>query len=138
MRLAIYYPIHFIGIFLLFLTIGGMCIYVRNGGEKSENPSRKFLAITHGIALVMVIVGGMGLMKFYGAFNPMPSWIIIKICIWLILGFSSMIIYKLPKLSTLFLFIFLALGAFAGLTAKFKSLDFYNTMLNQNAEQPSN
>lgn len=138
MRLAIYYPIHFIGIFLLFLTIGGMCIYAKNGGEKKDNPSRKFLAITHGIALLLVITGGMGLMKFYGVFNPMPTWIIVKLCIWLIFGFSSMIIYKAPKFATLFLFIFLALGAFAGLTAKFKSLDFYNAMLNQNAEQSSN
>ncbi|MCM8532854.1 MAG: hypothetical protein NE330_16925, partial [Lentisphaeraceae bacterium] len=103
MRLAIYYPIHFIGIFLLFLAVGGMCLYARNGGEKADNPSRKFLAITHGIALLMVIVGGMGLMTAYQIHKPqMPAWIIIKMVIWLFFGFSSMLIYKFPKLSTVF------------------------------------
>ena len=86
----------------------------------------------------MIIIGGMGLMKFYGAFNPMPAWIIIKMCIWLVFGFSSLLIYKLPKFATLFLFIFMLLGAFAGLTAKFKSIDFYKSMLTQDVEQSSN
>lgn len=138
MRLALYYPIHFIGIFLMLLTIGGMCIYCRNGGEKKENPSRKFLAIVHGISLLLIIVGGMGLMKFYGVFNPMPAWIIIKLCIWLIFGFSSLIIYKFPKFATLFLFLFMLLAALAGLTAKFKSFDYYKSMLKTNVEQSSN
>ena len=139
MRLAIYYPVHFIGIFLLFLTIGGMCLYARNGGEKKDNPSRKFLAITHGVALLLIIIGGMGLMTAYQFHKPhMPAWIIIKMCIWLVFGFSSMLIYKLPKFATLFLFIFMLLGVFAGLTAKFKSIDLYKSMFTQNVEQSSN
>ncbi len=138
MRYAIYYPVHFIGIFLLLLSIGGMCIYCRNGGEKKDNPSRKFLAITHGIALLMVIIGGMGLMKVLEAFNPMPTWILIKLSIWLVFALSSLLIYKIPKLSTLFLFLFLLLATFAGMTAKFKSLEAYKSFFKVNAEQSSN
>ena len=127
MRLAIYYPIHFIGIFLLFMCIGAMCIHVRNGGDKKENPSRKFLAITHGVALLLVMTGGMGLMTAYSYFNPIPTFVIIKLVIWLILGFSSLLIYKLPQLSTLFFFIFVALGALAGLSAHFKFWSVYTS-----------
>lgn len=124
MRLAIYYPIHFIGVFLLFLAIGGMCLYVRNGGSKEDNPSRKFLAIIHGISLVMVIIGGMGLMTAYQIHKPsMPVWIYLKMAIWLFFGFSSLLIYKLPKLSTVFLIIFVLLGAFAGISAKFRGIE---------------
>ncbi len=138
MRYAIYYPIHFIGIFLLLLSIGGMCIYCRNGGAKKDNPSRKFLAITHGIALLMVILGGMGLMKALHAFNPMPTWILVKLSIWVIFSLSSLLIYKIPKLSTLFLFLFLLLAVFAGMTAKFKSIEVYKSFFKSNVEQPTN
>jgi uncharacterized membrane protein SirB2 len=125
-RIAIYYPIHFIGIFLLFLAIGGMCISCRNGFEKKDNPSKKFLAITHGIALLMIVIGGMGLMTGYQYHvGGMPGWIILKLVIWVIFGCSSLIIYKLPKFATVTLFAFLALVAFSGMTAKFKSVDYY-------------
>lgn len=131
MKLAIYYPIHFIGIFLLFLAVGGMCLYARNGGSKDENPSKKFLAITHGVALLMVIIGGMGLMTVYQIHKPqMPAWIIIKMCIWLFFGFSSMLIYKYPKFSSVFLIIFILLGAFAGLSAKFRGIENYLNLFN--------
>ena len=132
-RIAIYYPIHFIGIFLLFLAIGGMCISCRNGVEKKDNPSRKFLAITHGIALLMVIIGGMGLMTgfmYHKAAGGMPPWIILKLVIWVIFGCSSLIIYKLPKLATVTFFIFMALGAFAALAAKFQSFTGYSNYFN--------
>ena len=130
-RYAIYYPIHFIGIFLTFMCIGAMCIYCKNGGTKEENPSRKFLAITHGFSLLLVIVGGMGLMKATGAaVNGFPAWINIKMAIWLIVGMSSMIIYKKPQLSTLWFFLYSLLGILAGLTAKFKSLEGYLNYFN--------
>ena len=108
------------------MCIGAMCIYCKNGGEKDNNPSRKFLAITHGISLLMVMIGGMGLMKATGAaVNGFPAWINLKLVIWLIVGMSSMVIYKKPKLATLWFFIYASLGIFAGLTAKFKSFEGY-------------
>ena len=149
MRFAIYYPLHFIGIFLLFLAIGGMCISCRNGLSKEENPSRKFLAITHGVALLIIIIGGMGLMKATGAMIPnedgstsMPAWIILKMVLWLVFGCSSIIIYKQPKLASVFLFFFMALGTFAGLTAKFKSWTAFSSFFSspaveEPAEQPT-
>jgi hypothetical protein len=123
MRFAIYYPIHFFGIFLVFMSIGAMCLYVRNGGLKENNPSRKFLAISHGVGLLFIMTGGMGLMKA-GGFGFQP-FILFKLCIWLIVGSSSMIIYKKPKLATVFFFFFCVLGLLAGLAGKFKSFDVY-------------
>jgi cytochrome c553 len=130
-RYAIYYPIHFIGIFLLFMCIGATCIHVSNGGTKADNKSRKLLGICHGVALLMVIVGGMGLIKAtFAVSNGFPAWIIIKLAIWLILGASSLIIYKQPKYSTAFFFIFSLLGIIAALAAKFKFLSVYTGYFN--------
>ena len=130
MRVAIYYPIHFFGIFLLFMSLGAMCVYCRNGGTKEDNPSRKFLAITHGVGLLLSIVGGMGLMKAYAyAQGGFPGWITFKLCVWLVFGMATMLVYKMPKKATLFFFIFCLLGFFAGLAAKFKSFEVYNSFL---------
>jgi uncharacterized membrane protein SirB2 len=126
LRYALYYPTHFLGIFMTFMCIGAMCIYCKNGGSKEDNPSRKFLAIIHGIGLLLLIIGGMGLMKATGAAaNGFPTWILIKLCVWIIVGMSSMVIYKKPQFSTLWFFLYCSLGVFAGLTAKFKSLDYF-------------
>jgi cytochrome c553 len=130
-RYAIYYPIHFIGIFLTFICIGGICVHVKNGGTKEDNKSRKLLAITHGVALLLTIIGGMGLMKAtHAATNGFPLWIILKLVIWVILGASSLIIYKLPKLATIFFFSFTLLGIFAALLAKFKFLSIFTGYFN--------
>ena len=136
-KVALYYPIHIVGILLLFLAIGGMCVCIRNGLDKKENPSRKFLAITHGVALLMIITGGMGLMtaNLYHV-GGMPTWIIIKLVIWVIFGCSSLIIYKMPKFATAAFFTFLLLGVFAGMTAKFKTVEFYKNNLNTPAPVP--
>jgi uncharacterized membrane protein SirB2 len=126
MRYALYYPIHFTGIFLLFMSLGAICLHCMNGGTKENNPSRKFLAALHGVGLLLTIVGGMGLMKAVGAASGgMPAWIILKMFLWLILGSASMIVYKQPGKARLFFFLFCAMGILAALTAKFKSLDFF-------------
>ena len=126
MRYAIYYPIHFLGIFLLFMSLGAMCIYCRNGGTKEDNPSRKFLAITHGVGLFLSILGGMGLMAVLQySKGGMPAWIVAKLVIWLILGMASMMVYKAPKKATFFFFLFCVLGLLAGLSAKFKSFEAF-------------
>ena len=128
MRVPIYFPIHFLGIFLLFMSLGAMCVYCRNGGTKEDNPSRKFLASMHGLGLLLTIIGGMGLMKAFAvSANGMPAWIIVKLCIWLFLGMASMLVYKFPKRATLFFFLFCFCGCLAGLAAWFKSLDVFLT-----------
>jgi len=126
MRVGIYYPIHFLGIFLLFMSLGALCIHCRNGGNKQDNPSRKLLAITHGVGLLLSIIGGMGLMKAYALTeNGFPAWIMLKMTIWLILGSSTLLVYKYPKKASFFFFSFCALGFFAATAAKFKTFEFF-------------
>jgi hypothetical protein len=90
MNYEIYRLIHFAGIFTLFLAFGYLL-----AGPKST----KAAAMGHGIGLLLILLGGFGMqakMKdvyqvAYG--SGFPTWLILKIVIWLALG-GSMVLLK--------------------------------------------
>ena len=53
-----YKLIHLLGIFMTFVSLGGVLLYVLNNGTKVDNRWRKTVAITHGIGLFLVLLGG--------------------------------------------------------------------------------
>ena len=83
MNYETYRIIHFIGLFTLMFAFGSLFT-----GEKST----KAAAIGHGIGLVLILFGGFGMMgvlstgykSSYG--TAMPTWLILKIVIWLMFG----------------------------------------------------
>lgn len=99
----IYRILHLGGIFFLFAALGGMVLAQRAGAVSPS--TRKLASITHGIALVVILVAGFGLFKYVGvAHNPgtWPLWVWGKFAIWLLFGAALMLIRKKPQLSTLF------------------------------------
>ena len=106
---AIYKLIHYLGIFFLLSGLGGLIF--------AEKDKIKLAGISHGIGLLLVLLGGFGMQaKMHIGF---PSWFIVKIAIWLILG-ASLVIAKrqlLPPVATWLLVIALAgIAAWLGLT----------------------
>ncbi len=49
--------LHFAGIFLTFLSLGGTLLHALNGGDRESNPSRRWIAMGHGIGLLLVLIG---------------------------------------------------------------------------------
>lgn len=90
MSYEIYRLIHFVGLFTLFFAFGSLFT-----GDKTT----KAAAMGHGIGLFLILLGGFGMqakMKVayfavYGA--NWPTWLIIKIVIWLALG-ACMVLAK--------------------------------------------
>lgn len=82
----VYKIMHLVGILMLFLGYGGVILYSINGGTKATNAWRKPVAITHGIGLVLALVGGFGLLAKIGISWPWPGWVIVKMVIWLLLA----------------------------------------------------
>ena len=122
-KIAIYFPIHFLGIFLLFLCLGALCTRERREGGPS---SRKVLCSVHILAIVLTIVGGMGVMTGFGYANDgMPSWIVVKLGIWVAIGLGSLLVYRYQKYCAWFFASFCLLGAAAALSARFKSIEIY-------------
>lgn len=93
-----YKVIHILGIFLLFLSLGGIALFTINGGTKSTNSWRAKVAITHGIATLLVLIGGFGLLgKLYGA--NWPLWVYPKMLIWLVFSGVLALAYKSKQIA---------------------------------------
>ncbi len=83
-----YKLIHFAGIFTLFFAFGSLFT-----GDKTT----KGAAIGHGIGLLLILLGGFGMqakmkdayLAVYG--SGFPTWMIVKIVIWLAFGASTVL-----------------------------------------------
>ena len=87
-----YKILHFLGIFFLFSSLGGLLIHRMNGGSK-DLPSRKKIAMTHGIGLWLILLAGFGMHAKLGIAG-FPMWFLLKGLIWLCLGMSTMLIHR--------------------------------------------
>ncbi len=88
---------HFLGLFLLMASLGGALVHVLNGGTRESNRARAWLAASHGVALLLVLVGGFGML---GAQKlGFPGWVHPKLTIWLLMGGSLTAAYRWPALA---------------------------------------
>jgi len=114
-----YKVLHLVGIFLLFLSLGGISLFTINGGNKSTNLWRAKVAITHGIATLLVLVGGFGLLaRKYSA--GWPIWVYPKILIWLVFAGVLAQAYKSKKVAQTLWISLPLLGLVAAILAVYK------------------
>jgi hypothetical protein len=113
---------HFLGIFLIFLSLGGVLGHVANGGDRQSNKLRKFLAINHGVGLFVLLVGGFGMLARLGMTNGLPGWVYVKLIVWFVFGAATTLVYKKPHLATRFFAGFVVLGALAAIMGVYKPL----------------
>jgi hypothetical protein len=112
-----YKTLHLIGVFMVLCSLGGIGLYVVNGGTKNAFAQRKWLAATHGIGLLISFVAGFGLLAKLGLMSGLPVWVILKMVIWLILGALPAIFYRKEKVGKGFWFSIVILAAFAAYLA---------------------
>ena len=79
----LYKIVHFTGIFMLFFSLGGMALlYTQDEVEKSAR--RRWLSL-HGAGLFLMLLGGFGMLARL-KLPETPSWLWMKIGLWLVLG----------------------------------------------------
>lgn len=112
----LYGIIHITGIFMVFLAYGGLIVRSAIGSENKD--IRRMGAITSGIGLILILIGGFGLQARlnYG----WPLWILVKISVWFILGFLLVLINRKPQLSQILWWSTIILGLVALLMAVLK------------------
>lgn len=117
-----YKVLHIFGNLLLFVSLGGLAMLVLRGGSPEEvKPLRKYVAMTHGLALLVVFVAGFGLMARLNMMGmSWPLWIYVKIAVWLVLGAAIALIARLPALGKGWYFILPLLGGLAAYMAVYK------------------
>lgn len=89
MSIEIYQVIHLSGLILVSLGLGG--VLLRTSGE--ARPS-KLASISHGVGLLALLVAGFGLLAKRGYDFPWPTFIFVKIGIWLLLGATPALVKR--------------------------------------------
>jgi hypothetical protein len=122
MSFAAYKVIHVLGVLFVFTSLGALMLASREGVERGNG--RKLAGLTHGIALLVVLVAGFGALARLGMPSPAhwPLWVWIKALVWLALGGIVVLIRRAPQLGTLLWWLLPLLGGIAAWAAIFKPL----------------
>jgi hypothetical protein len=104
-----YQIMHLVGVFMVFLAYGGLIVRSATGSENKD--VRRLGAITSGLGLLLILVGGFGLLARlnYG----WPGWVLVKVAIWLVLGAMIVLINRKPQFSQIFWWMTIILGLIA-------------------------
>jgi hypothetical protein len=114
--LLIYKNLHLLGVFMFLVALGGLILQQIQLTTRDQ-VWRKPVAITHGIGMVLALVGGFGMLARLGIFWPWPGWVIAKIVIWLVLGVLVALIGRAPALAKPLWWTTIALAAIAAYLA---------------------
>ncbi len=110
----LYKILHILGVLLAFIALGGATMRALVDTGK-DDAGRKLAGITHGVALLLILVSGFGMLAKLG--YGFPLWVWAKIAIWLVIGASIAVIRRMPDQATLFWFALPALGGAAAYLA---------------------
>lgn len=113
---AAYKVMHIVGVMLLLLSIGGYIILSMNGTQRGK----RLALITHGIAVLIILVAGFGLMARLGYITGWPVWIWFKLGIWVMLTSIIIFIKKYPQFSAILWFVVPLLSGFGAYLAVYK------------------
>lgn len=115
----VYKNIHLVGIFMVIMALGGVLLHRITGGSQ-HHTWRKPVAITHGVGMLLILIGGFGMLAHLGTFWPLPGWVIVKITIWIILGALVTVVFRNPTLAKPLWWITIFLGGLAAYMASNK------------------
>jgi hypothetical protein len=120
MSLVAYRVIHILSMMLMFTALGGLLLASRAG--VTTGVSRKTAGMTHGIALILILVSGFGALARIGLSNPAiwPAWLWLKALIWLVFGGIIVLIRRAPRSATILWWILPLLGGLAAYLALYK------------------
>ncbi|MHB1192168.1 MAG: hypothetical protein ACYC6F_03900 [Longimicrobiales bacterium] len=85
LSLVFYKTVHFIGVFALVTALTASLARASAGvGGAEGDPWRKRLAIAHGVALFLVLLGGFGMLARLGM--SVTGWVGAKLLLWIAVG----------------------------------------------------
>jgi hypothetical protein len=91
---------HLLAVLVLFAVLGGVAVHAMNGGTRQGNAARRIVSLMHGLALLVALVAGMGLVARLGlATGGLPLWIYGKLLIWAAAALLLGLPYRRPVLA---------------------------------------
>ena len=119
MTYEIYKLLHILGLLLLLFGLFGMAVVIWNGASPSPKV-KKYLMMSHGFGLALLMVAGFGMAARLGLMAQMPGWIYVKIFIWICLGGLATLIRKKPERASVWILSIFVLVAIAASMATLK------------------
>jgi hypothetical protein len=121
MPYAVYKLMHFLGIFMSITALAATNMHVLRGGGRADNPYRRTLGITHGVALLLILTGGFGMLARLDVMHgSLPNWIYAKLVIWAALAAVMMVAYRGQRHARALLIVVPVLAVAAGAVALYK------------------
>ncbi len=100
MPYTVYKLVHLAGIFTMLVSYTLACAHARGAGAATDRKSRRGFAITHGVAMLLVLTGGFGMLARLGTVHgALPGWIIAKLAIWTLLAGAIALPHRSPQLA---------------------------------------
>ena len=109
MSYEFYKILHLAGLVTLFASLGALTVV--------QSDKRKPFMALHGIAAVVMLVAGFGLLARLQLMKSWDVWIYGKLIIWLALGATPVILRRKPNLALPVLIVSILLGAAAAFLA---------------------
>jgi hypothetical protein len=119
MSYQFYKVLHVVSLFLLFTSLAAAAF--------APQDKRKPWVALHGIATLIALVAGFGLLARLGLMKGMPGWVHIKLAIWLALGVMPFILRKANHLALPLLLVSVLLGAIGSYVAVNKPMSATST-----------
>lgn len=122
MSYAAYKVVHFLGIFTMVIALAAAAMHALRGGTRADNPYRRVLGAAHGIAALLIVVGGFGMLARMGALaaGGLPAWVYLKLLIWFALALAMTVPYLGRVYARALLIALPLLTVAAGATALYK------------------
>lgn len=121
MPLPLYKVIHIVGIILIMSALGGAAVRAMIGGAAEATPTRRLIAILHGLGAFLVLLGGFGMLARLGIVQgTFPAWLWVKLVIWGMLAAALVIPRRRPTLARPLLLSLPVLGGLAAYMAIYK------------------
>ena len=125
MSFDFYRVVHLLGIFMLFCAIGGLAAFAwltRKNPQDPENATmRRRIVALHGVAMLVILVAGFGLMGKSGLMKQSwPLWIYGKLGLWLVMGAAAQFVRRSGPLGRMWLVVLPFVGGLAAYLAVFK------------------
>lgn len=90
-----YKMVHYFGFMMLFFGLGGVIVPSLAGMNLQGKP-KKVAFISHGLGLLLILIGGFGMLARL-QLEGIPPWINIKLMIWLIMGLAIGVAKRMPS-----------------------------------------
>ena len=99
-------------------SLGGVAIHAANAGTRDASLTRRLVSAGHGLALLLILVGGFGMLARLGlASGGLPGWIWAKVVIWSLFAALIVLPYRRPQFARSVFLMLPVLGVAAALLA---------------------